>query len=56
MYAIGHGVPDEPDRRLTGLTPTVAAASIVVHGVPVPPLMGRHERVRGRRSGSGTVA
>jgi sodium/hydrogen antiporter len=40
MYAIEHGLPDELARRLAALTFTVVAASIVVHGISVTPVLG----------------
>jgi NhaP-type Na+/H+ or K+/H+ antiporter len=42
MYAIVHGVSEETARLLTGLTLAVVAASVVVHGVSVTPLMRRY--------------
>jgi NhaP-type Na+/H+ or K+/H+ antiporter len=48
-YAIEHGLPDDLARRLTGLTLSLVAVSIVVHGVSVTPLMNRYESVVRRR-------
>lgn len=45
-YAIAHGVPDDVAQRLSGLTLTVMAASIVAHGISVTPLMSLYERSR----------
>lgn len=39
MYAIDHGLPEDVARTLTSLTFTVVAASIVLHGVSVTPLL-----------------
>ena len=42
MYAIEHGLPDELGQLLTSVTLTVVAASVVLHGVSVTPLMRRY--------------
>ena len=42
MYAIQHGLPDDLAQLLTKLTLAVVAASVVVHGVSVTPLMRRY--------------
>jgi sodium/hydrogen antiporter len=42
MYAIQHGLPDDLAQLLTRLTLAVVAASVVVHGVSVTPLMRRY--------------
>ncbi|HYO15885.1 MAG TPA: sodium:proton antiporter [Thermoanaerobaculia bacterium] len=44
MYAIEHGLPADLAERLTGLTLTAVAASILVHGISVTPLMKLHEK------------
>ena len=44
MYAIEHGLPPDLAERLTGLTLTAVAASILVHGISVTPLMKLYER------------
>jgi NhaP-type Na+/H+ or K+/H+ antiporter len=44
MYAIQHGLPDEPARTLANLTLATVAVSIVVHGVSVTPLMGAYRK------------
>lgn len=50
MYAIQQGIGDDIARRLTSLALTVVAASIVVHGVSVTPLMQLYRRrTEGRR-------
>jgi NhaP-type Na+/H+ or K+/H+ antiporter len=41
-YALHHGLPADLAHRLTALTLTVVAASIVVHGLSVTPLMHRY--------------
>jgi NhaP-type Na+/H+ or K+/H+ antiporter len=52
MYAVNHGLSPELSRRLTALTLTAVAVSVVVHGISVTPLMGFYEK-RGRgRPGS----
>ncbi len=49
MYAIQHGLPEPMASRLTALTLTVVAASILAHGVSVTPLMTRYRRRRASR-------
>jgi NhaP-type Na+/H+ or K+/H+ antiporter len=44
MYAIEHGLPADLAERLTGLTLTAVAASVLVHGISVTPLMKLYER------------
>jgi NhaP-type Na+/H+ or K+/H+ antiporter len=51
MYAINHGLAPELSRRLTALTLTVVAVSIVVHGISVTPLMSFYERQSQKRIG-----
>ncbi|HWP35254.1 MAG TPA: cation:proton antiporter [Thermodesulfobacteriota bacterium] len=48
-YAVGQGLPPEVARQLAALTLATVAASVVVHGVSVTPLMAWHERRRARR-------
>ena len=48
MFALQHGVSGDDAHRLTGLTLTVVAISIAVHGVSVTPLMSIYGRVTGR--------
>ncbi|WP_435018616.1 cation:proton antiporter [Tundrisphaera sp. TA3] len=48
-YAIQHGVPHELAARLTSLVFATVAASIVVHGISVTPLMGRYGRIMDER-------
>ncbi len=45
-YALQHGVGGEVAHTLAGLTLATIAASVVVHGVSVTPLMKRYERER----------
>jgi NhaP-type Na+/H+ or K+/H+ antiporter len=47
-YAATHQLPDPLAGELTRLTLTVVAASVVLHGVSVTPLMTLYSRVRGR--------
>jgi NhaP-type Na+/H+ or K+/H+ antiporter len=51
-YATNHGLDPELAGRMTALTLAVVAASIVVHGVSVTPLMDWYER-REARAGAG---
>ncbi len=44
MYAITHGLEPALARQLTGLSLMTIAASIVVHGISVTPLMQRYSR------------
>ncbi|MGH2604389.1 MAG: cation:proton antiporter [Dehalococcoidia bacterium] len=44
-YAIAHGLPEPYASRLTGLTLTVVAVSVIVHGVTVTPIMDRYQRM-----------
>jgi NhaP-type Na+/H+ or K+/H+ antiporter len=46
MYAIAHEIPENLALWLTGMTLTVIATSIIVHGISVTPLMNRYERVQ----------
>lgn len=48
-YATQHGLPPELAHRLTSITLTVVAVSIVVHGVSVTPLMGLYSARVSRR-------
>jgi len=51
MYAISHGVPRSMAEELIALTLTVVAASILLHGISVTPLMNLYARRKARRSG-----
>jgi len=48
-YALAAGVPAPEGRLIADITLVVVAASIVVHGVSVTPLMLRYAPRRGRR-------
>ena len=51
MYAIQHGLSPELAQQLTGLTLTVVAVSVLVHGISVTPLMnlyGGRSKTRSR--------
>ena len=48
-YAIVHGVGPELAGRLSGLVLATVAASVVLHGVSVTPLMNLYERLARRR-------
>lgn len=52
-YATNHGLEPAVASLMTGVTLTVVAASIIVHGVSVTPLMDWYER---RRQGPGRAA
>ena len=52
VYAIQHGVGGDTARQLTGLTLTTVAASVVLHGVSVTPVMNLYEKVSGRARGT----
>ena len=49
MFAIDHGLPEETAEQLIGLTLTAIAASVLLHGVSVTPLMHWYEQ-RGSRA------
>jgi len=49
MYAINHGLPRSLAEELVALTLTMVAASIVLHGISVTPLMSLYARRKGRR-------
>ncbi|HLL55644.1 MAG TPA: cation:proton antiporter [Myxococcaceae bacterium] len=51
FYALNHGVKDGLARQLVPLVLTVVAASIVVHGISVTPLMQRYQRGNPREDG-----
>jgi len=46
-FAINHGLPGELALRLTALTLTTIAVSIVLHGITVTPLMNLYQKRRG---------
>lgn len=47
MYAVNHGLPEALGEQLVTITLTVVAASIVLHGVSVTPLMRWYARRQG---------
>jgi NhaP-type Na+/H+ or K+/H+ antiporter len=48
-FAIEHGLSRELSERLTGLTLTVVAVSIVIHGISVTPLMNLYGHLKERK-------
>jgi NhaP-type Na+/H+ or K+/H+ antiporter len=48
MYAITHDLPQDLAQRLSALTLTTIAVSIVVHGISVTPLMNIYSRKRNK--------
>ena len=51
MYAINRGLPEPLAKELIAITLTTVAASIVLHGISVTPLMGVYARRKSRRRG-----
>jgi sodium/hydrogen antiporter len=51
MYAINRGLPRSLAEEIIALTLTMVAASIVLHGISVTPLMDRYVRKRVQRAG-----
>ncbi len=49
MYAIDHGLPEDVAATLVAATVTTIAASVIVHGVSVTPLMNWYESRRDAR-------
>jgi NhaP-type Na+/H+ or K+/H+ antiporter len=49
MYAINHGLPESLAKELIAFTLTTVAASVVLHGISVTPLMSLYVRRRPRR-------
>lgn len=49
MYAINHGLPKPLASELVAITLTTVAASILLHGISVTPLMGLYARRKTRR-------
>ena len=49
MYAINHGLPEPLAQELIAITLTTVAASIVLHGISVTPLMSRYARRKAMR-------
>jgi len=48
LYAANRGLPDAVAPTIVGLTLVTVAASIVVHGISIGPLMGRYRRGKDR--------
>lgn len=44
MYTIEHGVPSDLARQFIGLTLSVIAVSVFIHGISVTPLMETYQR------------
>jgi NhaP-type Na+/H+ or K+/H+ antiporter len=51
MYAINRGLPEPLAKELIGITLTTVAASILIHGISVTPLMRLYARRKTRRRG-----
>jgi NhaP-type Na+/H+ or K+/H+ antiporter len=51
-YAVNHGLAEAEARTLIALTLTTVAASVVVHGLSVTPLMGLYRREQERKKGA----
>ena len=49
MYAINHGLPEPLAKELIAITLTTVAASILLHGISVTPLMSLYARRKTRR-------
>ena len=49
MYAINHGLPEPLAKELIAITLTTVAASILLHGISVTPLMSLYARRKSRR-------
>ena len=49
MYAINHGLPEAMAKELIAITLTTVAASVVLHGISVTPLMSRYARRKSKR-------
>ena len=49
MYAINHGLPEPLARELIAITLTTVAASILIHGISVTPLMSLYASRKTRR-------
>ncbi len=49
MYAINHGLPEPLAKELIAITLTTVAASVVLHGISVTPLMSLYTRRKTRR-------
>jgi NhaP-type Na+/H+ or K+/H+ antiporter len=51
MYAINHGLPEPLATKLVAITLTTVAASILLHGISVTPLMSLYARRKSRLIG-----
>ena len=51
MYAINHGLPEPLATKLVAITLTTVAASILLHGISVTPLMSLYARRKSRMIG-----
>ena len=51
MYAINHGLSEALAKELVAITLTTVAASVVLHGISVTPLMGLYAKRKARRLG-----
>jgi sodium/hydrogen antiporter len=51
MYAINRGLPEPLAKELIGITLTTVAASILIHGISVTPLMRLYAKRKTRRHG-----
>ena len=49
MFALNHGLPHPLAEKLMAITLTTVAASIVLHGISVTPLMGRYAKRKATR-------
>ncbi len=49
MFALNHGLPHPLAQELMAITLTTVAASIVLHGISVTPLMGRYAKRKATR-------
>jgi len=49
MYAINHGLPEPLAQELIAITLTTVAASVLLHGISVTPLMSLYARRKARR-------
>ncbi len=49
MYAINHGLPEPLAKELIAITLSTVAASVLIHGISVTPLMSLYTRRKARR-------
>jgi NhaP-type Na+/H+ or K+/H+ antiporter len=50
MFALNHGLPGLLEKELIAITLTTVAASVLVHGISVTPLMSLYARRKTRRN------